>query len=166
MVYSVQVLKRTRVKPSPPPPRCNIICWVWGGVSFHRSYHLVSVVPPLLSTIGGGGLLLLYPARYPVVSHGLGGTHTFYFHYLLLFVVLIPANSSLLYHKTKWSKTRGLITSPPCGAACLSRVGSIVAACRGTPSGPRGALQVGKPKTANAVRIIFPGYRVQRIFLR
>ena len=40
-------------------------CRVWGGVSFHWSYHLVSVIPPLLSTIpvGGGGLLLLIPTR-------------------------------------------------------------------------------------------------------
>ena len=71
-------------------------CRVWGGVSFRRSYHLVYVIPPLLSTIGGGGCC--YSTLHATLLSAMGwGVHTYYFHfyYLPLCVTPIIANSSL-----------------------------------------------------------------------
>ena len=48
---------------------------MWGGVSFHWSYHLVSVIPPLLSTIGGGGCC--YSTLHATLLSAMGwGVHT------------------------------------------------------------------------------------------
>ena len=68
--------KGLRVKPNPPPPRCNIILLGTGGRLFPwvLSSSLRHPVPVVSHRLGG--LLLLFPARYPVVSHRLGGTHT------------------------------------------------------------------------------------------
>ena len=70
------VLKKDK-ESSPIPHRrgVTLYCWVWGGVSFHRSYHLVCVIPSPLSAIGWGDYC--YSSLHATLSSAIGwGAHT------------------------------------------------------------------------------------------
>ena len=133
--------KGQRVKPNPPPPRCNIILLGAGGRLFPLvlSSSLRHPVPVVSHRLGG--LLLLFPARYPVVSHRLGGTHTLTsaFYSTLLF----PQREQLIlcYCSHRSSSLRhcvGPCCMPlSCSSPCSHHVACVLqssrnSCCRGT----------------------------------
>ena len=88
------VLKKDK-ESSPIPHRRGVTsyCWVWGGVSFYRSYHLVCVIPSPLSAIGWGDCC--YSSLHATLSSAIGwGAHTLLLPRSTLLFSSLNVNSS------------------------------------------------------------------------
>ena len=142
------VLKKDK-ESSPIPRRRGVTsyCWVRGGVSFHRSYHLVCVIPSPLSAIGWGDCC--YSSLHATLSSAIGwGAHTLLLpRSTLLFFslngnssscVCCPHRSSSLHRcvgpccmplscSSPWSHHVACVLHPSCNSCCR---GTILPACR------------------------------------